>query len=60
MDELAALTLHQKEYQDCCIMLFMETWLTTLTPDINAALDGFQVMWADRSKDGGKRVGSIC
>lgn len=25
-------------------MLFMETWLTALTPDSNAASDGFQMM----------------
>ncbi|KAI3363932.1 hypothetical protein L3Q82_001534 [Scortum barcoo] len=28
MDELAALTRHQREYRECSLLLFTETWLT--------------------------------
>ena len=38
--ELAVLTKHQREYQECSIMLLMETWLTVITL---AALDSFQI-----------------
>lgn len=57
MDELAALTKHQREYQQCSMILFTETWLTELTPDSNATLDGFQLIRADRTRDSGKRKG---
>ncbi|KAI3354572.1 hypothetical protein L3Q82_019076, partial [Scortum barcoo] len=40
MDELAALTRHQREYRECSLLLFTETWLTALTPDTAAELDG--------------------
>ncbi|KAI3363877.1 hypothetical protein L3Q82_001472 [Scortum barcoo] len=36
MDELAALTRHQREYRECSLLLFTETWLTALTPDTAA------------------------
>ncbi|KAI3372201.1 hypothetical protein L3Q82_007045 [Scortum barcoo] len=55
MDELAALTRHQREYQECSLLLFTETWLTALTPDTAAELDGFTLLRADRSKESGKR-----
>ena len=32
MDELTALTRHQREYRECSMMLFTETWLTEQTP----------------------------
>ena len=57
MDELAALTRHQREFRESSIMLFTETWLTELTPDTNATLDGFHLLRADRSKESGKRKG---
>ncbi|XP_070776873.1 MAX dimerization protein MGA a [Enoplosus armatus] len=50
MDELAALTRHQREYRECSIMVFTVTWLTQLIPDTNATLDGFQLLQADRTK----------
>ncbi|KAF7643915.1 hypothetical protein LDENG_00231260 [Lucifuga dentata] len=56
-DELVALTQHQREYQECSIMLFTETRLTALAPDTNAALDGFQTAQAERTKESGKRKG---
>ena len=33
MDELTALTRHQRDYRECSIMVLTETWLTELTPD---------------------------
>ncbi|KAI3368405.1 hypothetical protein L3Q82_008108 [Scortum barcoo] len=51
MDELAALTRHQREYRECSLLLFTETWLTALTPDTAAELDGFTLLRADRSKE---------
>lgn len=46
MDELAALTRHQREFRESSIMLFTETWLTELT-----------LLRADRTKESGKRKG---
>ncbi|TWW62671.1 hypothetical protein D4764_04G0013180 [Takifugu flavidus] len=57
MDELAALTWHQWEYRKCSLLLFTETRLTVLILDTAAQLDGFTLLWADRSKESGKRKG---
>ncbi|KAI3375978.1 hypothetical protein L3Q82_016518 [Scortum barcoo] len=51
MDELAALTRHQREYRECSLLLFTEMWLTALTPDTAAELDGFH------SPTGGQKQG---
>jgi len=32
-DELKAVTRHQREYRECSLMVFTETWLTEFTPD---------------------------
>ncbi|KAI4881116.1 hypothetical protein NFI96_026359, partial [Prochilodus magdalenae] len=57
MDELTALTRHQREYRECSVMVFTETWLTTLTPDTLVSLDGFHLIRADRMVESGKRKG---
>uniref|UniRef100_A0A3P9LKD5 Reverse transcriptase domain-containing protein n=1 Tax=Oryzias latipes TaxID=8090 RepID=A0A3P9LKD5_ORYLA len=57
MDELTALTRHQREFRQASIMVFTETWLTALTPDSVVTVDGFQLMRADRTKESGKRKG---
>ncbi|TWW65035.1 hypothetical protein D4764_22G0006820 [Takifugu flavidus] len=57
MDELAALTRHQREYRESSLLLFTETWLTALTPDTAAQLEGFTLLRADRSRESGKRKG---
>lgn len=57
MDELTALTRHQREYRYGSMMLFTEIWLTELTPDSNTTLDGFQLIRADRTRESGKRKG---
>ena len=42
---------------ECSIMVLTETWLTELTPDTDANLDGFQLRQADRTAESGKRKG---
>lgn len=59
MDELAVLTWHQREYWECSIMVFTETWLTTLTPDMSAALGGFKLLPGDRKMENGKKKGGL-
>ena len=55
MGELTSLTRHQRDYRECSIMVLSETWLTELTPDTDANLDGFQLWQADRMAENGKR-----
>ena len=57
MDKLTVLTQHQRDYCECSIMLLTETWLTELTPDTDANLDGFQLRRADRMAESSKRKG---
>ena len=57
MDKLTALTQHQREYWECSIMLFTETWLNSLTPDSHVSLGGFNLHRADRTEESGKRKG---
>ena len=57
MDELTALTQHQRDYCECSIMVLMETWITELTPDTDVNLDGFQQRWADMTAESGKKKG---
>lgn len=44
IEKLAVLTQHQRENLECSIMMFTETWLTTLTPDTSWGLGGFELM----------------
>lgn len=57
MDELAALTRHERDFREASLMLFTESWLTALTPDAVVELDGFQIIRADRTLESGKRKG---
>ena len=57
MDELTALTQHQRDNCECSIMVLTEMWLTELSPDTDANLDGFQLRQADRIPESGKRKG---
>ena len=62
MDEIVALTRHEREYRESNI-LPTETWLTELTPDPNATLDGFHLLRADRTRERavrGKEEGWLC
>ncbi|XP_030581547.1 uncharacterized protein LOC115777725 [Archocentrus centrarchus] len=58
MDELTALVRSQREYRECSLMCFSETWLHQDIPDDNVSIDGFQTIRADRSyTESGKRRG---
>ncbi|KAI3371813.1 hypothetical protein L3Q82_024361, partial [Scortum barcoo] len=58
MEELAALTRLQREYRECSLMHFTETWLNHLTPDSLVQLDGFHLVRADRNtRESGKKKG---
>ena len=58
MEELTALTRLQREYWECSLICFTETWLNKLSPDSHADLDGFQLMRADRkAKESSTREG---
>ncbi|XP_060947988.1 serine/threonine-protein phosphatase PP1-beta catalytic subunit-like [Limanda limanda] len=61
MEELTALTRLQREYRECSLMCFTETWLTELSPDSHVNLDGFQLVRADRkaTECGKKKGGGI-
>ncbi|KAK1890594.1 E3 ubiquitin-protein ligase SopA, partial [Dissostichus eleginoides] len=59
MDEIAGLTRHEREHRESSILVFTETWLTELTPDTNATLDGFHLLRADRTRESGKRKGGV-
>ncbi|XP_076828120.1 uncharacterized protein LOC143474522 [Brachyhypopomus gauderio] len=51
MDELATLTQHQREYCECSLLMFTETWLTALGPDTVVSLDGFHLIRVDRTAE---------
>ncbi|XP_049927755.1 uncharacterized protein LOC126407114 [Epinephelus moara] len=58
MDELTAVTKSQKEYRECSLMCFNETWLHQDIPDNNVSISGFQTVRADRDcTESGKRKG---
>ncbi|KAI3352035.1 hypothetical protein L3Q82_020850 [Scortum barcoo] len=48
----------QREYRECSLMHFTETWLNHLTPDSLVQLDGFHLVRADRNiRESGKKKG---
>lgn len=57
MDELTALTQHLREYRECSIMVFTETWLNSLTPDTIISLEGFNLRRTDRTRESDKKKG---
>ncbi|KAL6473956.1 hypothetical protein MHYP_G00175170 [Metynnis hypsauchen] len=58
MDELTVLARSQREYRECSLMCFSETWLHQDIPDDNVSIDGFQTIRADRGcTESGKRKG---
>ncbi|XP_076607962.1 uncharacterized protein LOC143333672 isoform X1 [Chaetodon auriga] len=57
LDELAALTWHYQEFRRCGMLLFTETRLGTQHTDATVALEGFSLIWADRTERSGKRKG---
>lgn len=58
LDELSALTRLHREFRECSIMCFTETWLNESIPDSLVALDGFHLLRADRNTtETGKKKG---
>ena len=58
MDELAALAGSQREYRECSVMCFTESWLHQDIPDVNVSIEGFHTIRADRDyTECGKRKG---
>ncbi|XP_019223006.1 uncharacterized protein LOC109205037 [Oreochromis niloticus] len=58
IDELSALVRSQREYQECSLMCFTESWMHQDIPDENASVEGFHTVRADRdSIASGKRKG---
>ena len=58
MDELTVLTRMQREYWECSLMCFTESWLNELSPDSHVTLVSFQLVRADRDpKESGKSKG---
>ena len=47
-DELAALIKTQKEYRECSVLCFTETWLHSYIPDHSVVVPSFSTVWADR------------
>ncbi|KAK0144067.1 hypothetical protein N1851_017607 [Merluccius polli] len=60
MDELTALARSQKEYRECSIMCFTETWLHQDIPD-DVSIAGFHTVRADRdcAKSGKRKGGGV-
>lgn len=58
MNELTGLARSQREFRECSLMCFTETWLNSDIPDHNVSIDGFQIVRADRDcNKSGKRKG---
>lgn len=52
MDELSALIRTQREYRECSVLCFTETWLHEDIPECsNASIPGFQSGRSDRDRD---------
>ncbi|KAK3558278.1 hypothetical protein QTP86_013926 [Hemibagrus guttatus] len=43
VDELQGNVHYQKDFRNCCIMAFTETWLTECDRDTDMSIDGFGV-----------------
>ncbi|XP_025758196.1 uncharacterized protein LOC112843545 [Oreochromis niloticus] len=58
IDELSVLVRSQREYRECSLMCFTESWMHQNIPDDNASMEGFHTVRADRdSITSGKRKG---
>lgn len=52
IDELTALTRHQREYRQCSIVVFTEAGLKAVIIDATVTADGFALIRADRTTMG--------
>ncbi|KAG8139582.1 hypothetical protein E2320_002348, partial [Naja naja] len=61
IEELELTIPLQKNIQDCCVMVFTETWLDPTIPGEAIELQGCSVHRTDRTIDSGKsRGGGLC
>ncbi|XP_074472561.1 uncharacterized protein LOC141756597 [Sebastes fasciatus] len=63
VDELQGNVRFQKDFMDCCIMAFTETWLTERDQDIDLLIDGFGAPFRlDRKAEvtGKTQGGGVC
>ncbi|XP_032423388.1 uncharacterized protein LOC116723007 [Xiphophorus hellerii] len=60
-DEITALVRTQKDYRECSIFCFTETWLHSLIPDSSVEVPGFSLVRGDRdlSKSRKKKGGGV-
>lgn len=60
MDKVAALINYQREFRECSLLSFTETWLQSHIPDNSVAAPGFVAVRADRDVTGsGEKGGGI-
>jgi hypothetical protein len=48
VDQLGALIRSQREYRECSLMCFTETWMQENIPDANTTMNGFMTVQADQ------------
>lgn len=48
MEALTALAQSQREYRECSLTCFIETWLHQNIPNSNMSMEGFYTIWPDR------------
>ena len=61
MDELSALVKTQREYRECSLFCFSETWLHSHIPDSSVEVPGYSLIRGDRdcSKSRKKKGGGL-
>ena len=61
MDELSALVKTQREYRECSLFCFSETWLHSHIPDSSVEVPGYSLVRGDRdcSKSRKKKGGGL-
>lgn len=57
LDEITTLANSQREYRECSLLCFTETWLNEDIPDCAVEIPGFTLVQADRGTQSGKRKG---
>ena len=61
MDELNARVKFQRDIRNCCVLAFVETWLSPEISDAAVTPLGFTIYRQDRTADSGKcRGGGVC
>ncbi len=61
LDLLHAKCLMDASFREACVLAVTESWLDESVPDAEVALDGFELLRADRTSNSGKlRGGGVC